>query len=197
MDEVQNLTGATPTVVAPPKMDSLTRLKEVEQKLVGHVSAFQIMDREINQVKTVLSTAARGVDALAELIAAHLDVLGKEFKDKVTAQIEVNRETARQQKEELARNAVKGKVDAGELVAGTTINDKSLVVFTEFDKDGKELNVHYTPVWLHELPEDLRPRFIGQVAGFEAEVSGGKLRVLEVYDIGVPKTPDAIPLAGA
>jgi len=177
--------------VTPEVGSSLDRLKTAEQKLVGHEKAFQFVDRELNQLKTVLGTVSKGVDSLAELMAAHLDLLGQEFKDKITGRIEENREKARQQKEETARSAVKTRVDNGELVSGDEIDPNSLVVFTEFDKENKEIGVHYTPVWLHELNPEIVPKFLGQKAGFEADVEGGKLRVLEVYRPGTPPAASA------
>jgi len=180
----------TDTPATPQVPSSLQRLEALEKRIFGHQQAFQFVDRELTQLKNVTGVVSRGVDSLAELITAHLEILGEEFKAKVTAVVEANREKARQQKEDLARTAIKTRLEKGELLVSDEVAADSLVVFTEFDKEGKQIGIHYTPVWLHELGPEISPKFIGQKVGFEGDVEGGKLCVLEIYKAGIPPAPD-------
>lgn len=176
----------------PKTPTSLERLVATEQRLVGHQQALQLLDRELSSLKQVSTVFSKGLDALAELMTAHVDVLGEDHKAKLTAQVEANREKVRQTKEASARAMVKAKLDAGELAVADAVEGDSLVVFTEFDQSGTEIGVHYTPVVLTELNPEIVSKFVGQKAGFEADVSGGKLKVLEVYKaVAAPTTVEA------
>jgi archaellum component FlaC len=170
------------TAAGTPKVpSSLERLQTVEKTLVGVTQALRFVDQELTTLKQHAQNSIRGVENVAELFTAHVKLMGEEYKTKLAAAVEEHREEIRKQKEEAARTMVKSLVEKGDLVLADTIDESSLVVFTEFDKENKEVGTHYTPVWVRELSADIIPRLTGQKAGADVEVEGGRLHALEVY----------------
>jgi hypothetical protein len=167
---------STTAAMATNKRNALQRVEEIERVIPNIIGA----------VNEGLGKLQQQVSALAEIAEAVTEELGTEA---INARVVANRKVKDASKTAAEQEAIAKAVAAGELVPAEAIAESSLMVFTEFDKDGKELEVGSRVQFsFMQLKPEFRAEVLGKKVGEKILVpEGHSFEVKSIFTI-VPKT---------
>lgn len=164
------------------KAASSGALERVEKLEAFRNDVLQAMRQTFGIVDTRLQNTEDVVNALIILV-------GKEDVEKKVQELQIERLEAKAGTEKAALDAA---VTANQVVVADVIGDRSVIVGSEVDKDGKQLYPSRVQLLFPTVKDDYKERLRGAKAGDVIETPvGSKFTILEVYDIVLNPPPPA------
>jgi hypothetical protein len=173
------------------RVDGLEQEQEKQGRMITHV--IKAVNESLGNLNGGLDTITKQLVGVAEVLDAVVRVLGSETIDKVVNEQRAIKAETRitAMKDQLTQLITAGTVKPSENVA-----ENSLMVFKEYDKDGKELPHSRVQFTAAELQPQFRGELMGKGAGTRITSSAGNsFELLEVYEVIAPpqNAPNAAP----
>ncbi|MDE2425749.1 MAG: hypothetical protein KGO96_07565 [Elusimicrobia bacterium] len=154
---------------------AVERIEMLEKTLGMMREGFKFVDNEFQMLSQKVST-------FEEFINAILDVNGKEFMDKVTASMLKNRENERQKRIQETKDGLAKLVEEKVLESVESIDDGTMMVVCEYNKEGKIKGIGYNSVQFDSLKPEFKDKLRGKKRSDKVDlVDGDNCEILEVY----------------
>jgi len=163
-------------------LERVSALEEsIPQIIQGINSAFGQMENKVDSFANVL-------EAVKNLLE---DVVGE---GKVQAEVDsilLQRAVAASESQ---KRDLETAVKDGKFVVAAVVSEKSLIVGTEFDKDGKAYGAGRVQISLQGIKPEFKDKVSGQGVGFSFDLpNGGKFTINEIYDVAEQPVPAPAP----
>lgn len=182
------MTGQPAQAAQPAvKRTATQRLEDAEQVLLQAIQTINMQSRDILTLKDAVKLLGNKLDAIVKA-----SVGGEPLNDEVLSRIMVENNI-----EELKQKIV-NLVNAGALTASEVTTETSFIVGEETDEFDEVVNPRLQFA-VTALNPEARIKVLGAKAGDTVSFGDNTrgLRLLEVYEIGAPKSSDVVPAAPA
>jgi len=162
--------------------NALERISSLEGDLSGLMTG----------VQSAISELEKRILGASEVIDAVVNIIGQEVVEAAVL-------TARDQRAATAATQAKEGLEkalaAGQVVPADKIEENSIIVGVECDKDGAVLKPGYIQLSMQGVKPEFREKMLGQAAGFKFDtVDGNTFTVNAVYAPVPPKAEPEVPV---
>lgn len=159
----------------------MSQRKQVKSALERIEALEQTVPQIVMGVNQAFNQQGQRQEQLAAIVEAVVELFGAETVDAKIREIADRKVLQNLAK---AQEALKEGLEKGEVLKAETINEKSLVVGREIDKDGNPVFPGRVQLTFSAIKPAFQEKLKGQAAGFSVETeNGSKFEVLEVYDV--------------
>jgi hypothetical protein len=150
--------------------NALERITAIETDLQSIVGAIQ----------QALQGIEGKVSAQAEILEAVVQEIGAE---QINSRIEAAREVRAAEHAEKSKAALEKALADGDLVPAEAIDNNTVIVGKEFDKDGKILGAGYVQLGFNTIKPEFQEKLLGQKTGFVFNTADGTFEVTGIFNV--------------